>query len=186
MERCIDGTNFDYPEHEKDFPMSSRVFHILAQKGGTVITVSADDPILDVATTLARHNIGGAPVLGPDAQLLGLVSEKGIVHALSQRGADIVTLKAKDVMTRDMPTATPDDSIYDVACRMTYSRNRHVPVMENAKLVGLVSIGDIVKLRAENAEQEARELQNYVTGTDHAAVQFPNDAPPMPAGGKEG
>lgn len=166
--------------------MSSRVFHILAQKGGTVITVSADDPILDVATMLARHNIGGAPVLDPDGRLVGLVSEKGIVHALSQRGADISTLTAKDVMTRDMPTATPDDSIYDVACRMTYSRNRHVPIMENGKLVGLVSIGDIVKLRAENAEQEARELQNYVTGTDHAGVQFPNDAPPVPSGGKEG
>lgn len=166
--------------------MSSRVFHILAQKGGTVITVSADDPILDVATMLARHNIGGAPVLDPDGRLVGLVSEKGIVHALSQRGADISTLTAKDIMTRDMPTATPDDSIYDVACRMTYSRNRHVPIMENGKLVGLVSIGDIVKLRAENAEQEARELQNYVTGTDHAGVQFPNDAPPVPSGGKEG
>ncbi|GCE89107.1 putative cystathionine-beta-synthase O [Komagataeibacter diospyri] len=165
--------------------MSSRVFHILAQKGRTVITVRADDPILDVATALARHNIGGAPVLGPDEQLVGLVSEKMIVHALSQHGADIAALTAKDIMTRDMPTATPDDSIYDIACRMTYSRNRHVPVLENGKLAGLVSIGDIVKLRAENAEQEAQELQDYVTGSDHAAVQSPNDTPPMQCGRKE-
>ncbi|GAN86431.1 CBS domain-containing protein [Komagataeibacter intermedius] len=165
--------------------MSSRVFHILAQKGNTVITVRADDPVLDVATTLARHNIGGAPVLGADDQLVGMISEKVIVHALSQRGADISTLTAKDIMTRDTPTATPDDSIYDIACRMTYSRSRHVPVMENGKLAGLVSIGDIVKLRAENAEQEARELQDYVTGSDHGAVKSPNDAPPMQCGDKE-
>ncbi|WP_408885633.1 CBS domain-containing protein [Komagataeibacter xylinus] len=118
--------------------MSSRVFHILAQKGSTVITVRADDPILGVATTLAQHNIGGAPVLDPDGQLLGLVSEKGIVNALSRHGADILTLTARDIMTKDMPTATPEDSIYDLACRMTYSRNRHVPVLENGKLVGLV------------------------------------------------
>ena len=162
--------------------MSSRVFHILAQKGSTVITVREDDPILGVATTLAQHGIGGAPVLGPDEQLVGLVSEKGIVHALSQRGADIATLTAKDIMTRDMPTATPDDSIYDIACRMTYSRNRHVPVLENGKLAGLISIGDIVKLRAENAEHEAQELQDYVTGSDHAAVQ---SSPSVQCGSKK-
>ncbi|NHN89774.1 CBS domain-containing protein [Acetobacter conturbans] len=165
--------------------MSSHVFHILAQKGSNVITVRADDPIVSVANTLAQHNIGGAPVLGPDEQLIGLVSEKGIVHALSEHGADISTLTAKDIMTKDMPTATPDDSIYDIACRMTYSRNRHVPVLENGKLVGLVSIGDIVKLRAENAEQEARELQDYVTGSDHAAVQPPHETPPMQCGEKQ-
>ncbi|ARW15865.1 CBS domain-containing protein [Komagataeibacter europaeus] len=158
--------------------MSSRVFHILAQKGSTVITVRADDPILDVAATLARHNIGGAPVLGDDGQLVGLVSEKGIVHALSLHGADISTLTAEDIMATDMPVATPDDSIYDIACRMTYSRNRHVPVLENEKLVGLVSIGDIVKLRAENAEHEVQELEDYVTGSDHAAVQPPTDTSP--------
>ncbi|WP_308721540.1 CBS domain-containing protein [Komagataeibacter xylinus] len=165
--------------------MSSRVFHILAQKGGTVITVRADDPILGVATTLTQHNIGGAPVLDPDGQLLGLVSEKGIVHALSHHGADIITLTARDIMTKDMPTATPEDSIYDLACRMTYSRNRHVPVLENGKLVGLVSIGDIVKLRAETAEQEARELQDYVTGSDHGAVQPPADTPLHQCGEKK-
>lgn len=165
--------------------MSSHVFHILAQKGSTVITVKADDPVVHVATILAQHNIGGAPVLGPDGQLIGMISEKGIVHMLSEHGADISALTAKDIMTKDMPTATPDDSIYDIACRMTYSRNRHVPVLDNGKLVGLVSIGDIVKLRAENAEQEARELQDYVTGSDHASVQPPHETPPMQCGEKQ-
>lgn len=165
--------------------MFSHVFHILAQKGSTVITVGTDDPILDVATTLAQHNIGGAPVLSPDGQLAGLVSEKGIVRALSQHGGDISTLTAQDIMTRDIPTATPDDSIYDIACRMTWSRNRHVPVMEDGKLVGLVSIEDIVKLRAENAEQEAQELQDYVTGRDHAAVRPPGDISPVQCEKKE-
>ncbi|MBV1838161.1 CBS domain-containing protein [Acetobacter estunensis] len=165
--------------------MSSHVFHILAQKGSTVITVKADDPVVSVATTLTQHNIGGAPVLDPDEHLIGMVSEKGIVRALSQRGADISTLTAKDIMTKDMPTATPDDSIYDIACRMTYSRTRHVPILENEKLVGLISIGDIVKLRAENAEQEARELQDYVTGSDHAAVQPPHKVLPTQCGEKQ-
>ncbi|KON64380.1 hypoxic response protein 1 [Komagataeibacter europaeus] len=135
--------------------MRSHVFHILAQKGRTVITVRAGDTVLDVTTTLARHNIGGAPVVGPDEQLVGLISEKMIVHAPSQRGPDLAILTARNVMTRDMPTATPDGSIHDIACRMTYSRSRHIPVLEKGTLPGLISEGDIIKLRAENAEQEA-------------------------------
>ncbi|MFT8791051.1 CBS domain-containing protein [Komagataeibacter saccharivorans] len=156
--------------------MSSRVFHLLAQKGRMVITVNEDDPILSVADTLVRYNIGGVPVVDRDGALLGLISEKMIVNALSQRGRDISSARARDIMLTDIQTATPDDSLYDIACRMTYSRSRHVPVLEDGKLVGLISIGDIVKMRAENAEQEARELQDYVTGSDHGAVQTP-DAP---------
>ena len=164
--------------------MSSRVFHILAQKGNNVITVKADDPVLAVADTLARHNIGGAPVVDPDGRLVGLVSEKMIVNALAQKGPDISTLHAGDIMRTDIPTATPDDSIYDLSCRMTYSRSRHIPVVEDGELAGVVSIGDVVKLRAENAEQEARELQDYVTGSDHASVQSQKSAPLMQCGEK--
>ncbi|NHO33696.1 CBS domain-containing protein [Acetobacter fallax] len=150
--------------------MSSQVFHILARKGRVVITVREDDPVLSVADTLIRHNIGGVPVVDSDGKLAGLISERVIVSALSKRGKDISSLVAKDIMLTGIPTATSDDSIYDVACRMTYSRSRHVPVLEDGKLTGLVSIGDIVKLRAENAEHEAQELQDYVTGSDHASV----------------
>ncbi len=157
--------------------MSSNVFHILARKGRVVITVREDDPVLSVAETLIRHNIGGTPVVGPDGGLVGLVSERMIVRALAERGSGISSLSAKDIMLRDVPTASPDDSIYDVACRMTVSRNRHMPVIEDGKLSGLVSIGDLVKLRAENAEYEARELQDYVTGSDHGAVQPPGASP---------
>ncbi|MCE2575241.1 CBS domain-containing protein [Komagataeibacter sp. FNDCR2] len=165
--------------------MSSRVFHILARKGHTVITVREDDPIPAVADILAQHNIGGAPVIGPDGGMVGLVSEKMIVNALAQRGPDISSVRARDIMRTDIPTATPDDSIYDIACRMTYSRSRHMPVLEDGKLAGLVSIGDIVKLRAENAEQEAAELQDYVTGSDHAAVQSQESTPLVHCGKKD-
>ncbi len=165
--------------------MRSHVFHILAQKGRTVITVRAGDTVLDVTTTLARHNIGGAPVVGPDEQLVGLISEKMIVHALSQRGPDLALLTARNIMTRDMPTATPDDSIHDIACRMTYSRSRHIPVLEKGKLAELISEGDIVKLRAENTEQEAQELHEYIIGSGHTAVQFSAGMSPIQYGEKK-
>ncbi|MGV4856034.1 CBS domain-containing protein [Acetobacter senegalensis] len=157
--------------------MSSRVFHILAQKGNVVLTVKEDDPVLSVANLLIRHNIGGAPVLGANGALAGMVSERAIVNALTQYGPNIASLTAKEIMLKETPTASPDDNIFDIANRMTWSRSRHVPVLEDGKLVGLVSIGDIVKLRAENAEQEAQELQDYVTGSNHAAVKPHDDSP---------
>lgn len=157
--------------------MSSRVFHILAQKGNVVLTVKEDDPVLSVANLLIRHNIGGAPVLGVNGALAGMVSERAIVNALTQYGPNIASLTAKEIMLKETPTASPDDNIFDIANRMTWSRSRHVPVLEDGKLVGLVSIGDIVKLRAENAEQEAQELQDYVTGSNHAAVKPHDDSP---------
>ncbi|ATJ92696.1 MULTISPECIES: CBS domain-containing protein [Acetobacter] len=156
--------------------MSSRIFHILAQKGNVVLTVKEDDPVLSVANLLIRHNIGGAPVMGANGALAGMVSERAIVNALTQYGPNIASLTAKEIMLKETPTASPDDNIFDIANRMTWSRSRHVPVLEDGKLVGLVSIGDIVKLRAENAEQEAQELQDYVTGSNHAAVKPHDDS----------
>ncbi|GBR06222.1 CBS domain-containing protein [Acetobacter oeni] len=156
--------------------MSSRVFHILARKGHSVITVGENDTVLSIASTLMQHNIGGAPVVDSAGNLVGLVSEKTIVSTVANQKKDFSTLLAKNIMQTNMPTAIPDDSIYDIACRMTYYRTRHVPVLEDGKLAGLVSIGDIVKLRAENAEQEAQELQDYVTGSDHASVRHAKSA----------
>ncbi|WP_086640305.1 CBS domain-containing protein [Acetobacter tropicalis] len=150
--------------------MSYRVFHILAQKGNVVLTVKENDPALSIANLLIRHNIGGAPVVDTNGALVGMISERTIVSALSQHGPSIFSLTAKEIMLTEIPIASPDDSIFDIACRMTWSRSRHVPVEEEGKLVGLISIGDIVKLRAENAEQEVQELQDYVTGSNHAAV----------------
>ncbi|MBO1325730.1 CBS domain-containing protein [Acetobacter sp. TBRC 12305] len=157
--------------------MSSRVFHILAQKGRMVITVREDDLVTTLADILVHNNIGGAPVVDAQGKLVGLVSEKTIVRAVSEHGAGLSTLFVKDIMSTDVPTATPDDSLYDVACRMTTFRARHMPVLEDGKLVGLVSIGDVVKLRAATAEEEARELQAYVTGNGHAAVLPHEDVP---------
>ncbi|GAN97796.1 signal-transduction protein [Komagataeibacter europaeus NBRC 3261] len=108
-----------------------------------------------------------------------------IVHVLSQRGPDLALLTARNIMTRDMPTATPDDSIHDIACRMRYSRSRHIPVLEKGKLAELISAGDIVKLRAENTEQEAQELHEYIIGSGHTAIQFPAGTPPIQYGEKK-
>ena len=159
--------------------MSSRVFHILAKKGRMVITVREDDLVTTLADILVRHNIGGAPVIDAQGKLVGLVSEKSIVRAVSEHGAGLSLLYVKDIMATDVPTAAPDDSLYDVACRMTDFHARHMPVLKDGKLVGMVSIGDVVKLRAATAEEEARELQAYVVGNGHAAVQPHDDVPAM-------
>lgn len=151
-----------------------QVFNILAQKGNVVVTVGEDDPVTAIADSLIRHNIGSVPVMDTQGRLVGLISERMIVKAFAERPDDLAILRARDVMLRDVPTARPDDTLQDVACRMTFTRSRHMPVIEDGHLAGIVSIGDVVKFRADTAEQEAQDLQHYVTGSDHASVQPPH------------
>ncbi|MBO1361820.1 CBS domain-containing protein [Acetobacter sacchari] len=151
--------------------MPTPLHSILAEKGWDVITVLDTDPLPRVCETLARHGIGGAPVLDGAGRLVGLVSERKIVEAVSLSPAGLGALVARDVMAANTPIATPDEDSLTTARRMTRTHCRHMPVVDNGRLVGLVSIGDLVKYRIEDAEHLAEDLQNYVSNSGHASVK---------------
>lgn len=135
---------------------------ILARKGSEVISVGPDDTVLAVARTLAQHRIGAALVRDAEGGILGIISERDIVTGMAGHGPGTSQLPARELMTRDLVTVTPRTLVTDAMGMMTEHRVRHLPVLEEGRLVGLVSIGDLVKARIEEAEYEKEELKHYV------------------------
>ena len=133
------------------------VSDILSQKGGFVFTVTAGTSIAQVAQQLSVRRIGSVLVLDQEGAIAGIVSERDLVRALATHGN-----KARQVMTRDVVTCDPDDSIDQVMATMTRGRFRHLPVVRHGELLGLVSIGDVVKWRLEETRHEAEALKAYI------------------------
>jgi len=137
------------------------VSDILSQKGGLVFTVSPGTSLAQVSQQLSVRRIGSVLVLDEDGGVSGIVSERDVVRALASHGAKALELEAKQVMTRDVVTCDPDDSIDQVMETMTQGRFRHLPVVRH-ELLGLVSIGDVVKARLEEARHETEALKAYI------------------------
>jgi CBS domain-containing protein len=135
---------------------------ILKGKGTDVVAVAPADTVLAVARVLTEHRIGAALVRDAAGQLLGIISERDIVVGMANQGQGTTQLPAERLMTRDLVTIAPQTSVTEAMELMTRRRVRHLPVMENGELVGLVSIGDLVKARIDEAEHEAAELKAYV------------------------
>jgi CBS domain-containing protein len=135
---------------------------ILATKGSTVFTVEPTASVAYVAKFLSDHGIGALVVTGADGRTVGIISERDIVWALSARGAAVLESPVSEIMTRKVVTCARHDKIVDVMQRMTDGKFRHLPVMEEGKLVGIVSIGDVVKSRIEQVEKESHELREYI------------------------
>ena len=135
---------------------------ILRRKGGQVVSVNPDDSIHQVAITLAQHRIGAALVADARGGMLGIISERDIVRGMAAQGAGTTQLLAKHLMTRDVITITPETKVAEALALMTDRRIRHLPVMQGGGVAGMVSIGDLVKARIQQAELEADELKNYV------------------------
>ena len=138
------------------------VSDILSQKGGFVFTVTAGTSIAQVAQQLSVRRIGSVLVLDQEGAVAGIVSERDLVRALATHGNKALELEARQVMTRDVVTCDPDDSIDQVMESMTRGRFRHLPVVRHGELLGLVSIGDIVKWRLEETRHEAEALKAYI------------------------
>lgn len=137
---------------------------ILKTKGSEVISVLPGDTILSVARVLDQHRIGAALVRDGAGALLGIISERDIVRGMAAHGPGTTGLKVEEFMTRDLVTVTPKTLVTQALALITHKRVRHLPVLgEDGQLCGLVSIGDLVKARIEEAEQEAQELKAYVT-----------------------
>jgi CBS domain-containing protein len=138
---------------------------ILKHKGNHVATVAPTATIADVSHQLAARRIGAVLVTDAAEQLLGIVSERDIVASLAQHGAATLAMTASQLMTREVQTASPRISVAEAMGIMTTGRFRHLPVMEAGVLLGIISIGDVVKARINQQEQEVDTLKAYVAGT---------------------
>lgn len=140
-----------------------RISDILRTKGDEVVTVDPAATITEVLACLDVNRVG-AVVVSPDGRdIAGILSERDVVRRLARDGTGIVDLAAADLMTRDVITCRRDDSVDELMEVMTERRIRHVPVVDGQALAGIVSIGDVVKLRVTELEREARELHDYIT-----------------------
>lgn len=141
------------------------VQQILKSKGDSgVITVTGDTPVSDAAQILAERRIGGL-VVSPDGEAVeGILSERDIVRSLAVRGTSCMTETVSEMMTRNPVCCSKNDSSDAVLTRMTDGRFRHMPVVEDGKLVGIVTIGDVVKARLEDLSMEKNALEGMIMG----------------------
>ena len=137
------------------------VARIISEKGRNVVTTSAKVTLADIAATLSEKRIGAVVVMEKDA-IKGIVSERDIVRAVAKHGGAGLQMAAAEWMTSKVVTCRLEDTINDVMQKMTSGRFRHLPVVENGKLVGIVSIGDVVKRRIEDVEREADQIREYI------------------------
>ncbi len=135
---------------------------ILSLKGRDVATAKAGATLMDIAKDLATHKVGAMVVVDDVGGVAGIISERDIVRAVSETGAEVLSGDAGDHMTKNVVTCGMDDTVADLMERMTDGRFRHLPVVDSGKLVGIVSIGDVVKQRIAEAEQEAEAMRSYI------------------------
>ncbi len=136
---------------------------ILADKGTDVVTVGPDMTISDYAAVLVDNKIGAVVVVGDDGRVAGVISERDVIHGIAGHGAGCLDLKVGALMSADVISCGPDTTIHEVMSRMTERRIRHLPVMDGDALIGVVSIGDVVKKRIAEAERENNQLRQYIT-----------------------
>ena len=137
---------------------------ILKHKGYKVTTVEPTTTIAHVVDVLAEYRIGAVLVIDHADQLLGIVSERDIMRSIAANGARTLQMAAAQVMTRNQKVAHPATTVAEAMTMMTIGRFRHLPVMDHDALVGLISIGDVVKARIMEHEDEVDSLKTYVAG----------------------
>ncbi len=141
-----------------------RVDDILKVKGRNVSTATPDAAVIRIVERMRLERIGSFVVSDDGRRIQGVITERDIISAIARHGADALALRARDVMTRSVRTCSPDDRVHDVMVEMTSRRVRHVPVVEQGQLCGIVSIGDVVKSCLEDADLEIRVLRDAYLG----------------------
>jgi CBS domain-containing protein len=139
------------------------VRHILREKGSEIIAIAADAKLAEASRLLAAKRIGALIVRGDAGELSGILSERDVVRAVAEEGAGALSRPVRAYMTREVATCGEDDSVDALMEMMTRGRFRHVPVMRDGALAGLVSIGDVVKSRIEETVREAAALREYIS-----------------------
>ena len=140
-----------------------RIKDVLRHKGSAVVTVGPDATVHDLLAALSKHAVGALVVSTDGQQVDGIVSERDVVRRLHDDGADLLNQTVASIMTSDVHTCGPEDLIDDLMRAMTERRIRHIPVVVDSQLAGIVSIGDIVKFRMDELETERRQLQDYIS-----------------------
>ena len=135
---------------------------ILSRKGGDVVTIAPTANLTAAVQLLAARRIGAIIVTGPDNRVAGILSERDIVRTLSERGPAALDENVGTVMTRKVTTCTEADTIASIMERMTEGKFRHLPVVDQGRLVGVISIGDVVKYRIEEVVHDADALREYI------------------------
>jgi CBS domain-containing protein len=139
-----------------------RIRDILRGKGDSVATVHPDDTVRELLATLAERNIGAVVVSADGATIAGIASERDVVRRMHERGADLLNGHVSEIMTSEVRTCGLSDRVDDLRRIMTEHRIRHLPVVADARLVGIVSIGDVVKSAIDELETEREQLVGYI------------------------
>jgi CBS domain-containing protein len=135
---------------------------ILSAKGNDVISIEPTATLETAVRTLAEHRIGALLVLGTDRRVIGILSERDIVRVLAEQGAGVLSQPLSQIMTRKVVTCNSSETIGVIMERMTAGKFRHVPVVEQEQVIGVVSIGDVVKYRLQEMEHESAALRDYI------------------------
>jgi CBS domain-containing protein len=142
--------------------MGTTVSSVLKHKGHDVVTVTPEQTVTWVVAVLGQNRIGAVPVTNKEGQLVGIISERDIIRGMSKHAEAVLIFRAEQLMTRDVRICSSEDQLVDIMEAMTLQRIRHLPVIENGELRGIVSIGDVVKQRLEEVQSEAEELRSYI------------------------
>jgi CBS domain-containing protein len=134
---------------------------ILSSKGSEVATIGADNRVSDAVASLGERRIGALPVVEGD-QVVGIMSERDVIYCLRDHGAEVLDWPVSRVMTSPAITAEPGTPVLSALALMTERRIRHLPVAEGGRLIGIVSIGDLVKFRMDRIEAEAEAMRSYI------------------------
>lgn len=137
---------------------------ILRDKGHEVVALAPDMTVADAVKLFAERRIGAAPVLGDGGEVLGIFSERDVMHCLQAQGAAALAMPIFEVMTAPAIGVAPGEPVIAALALMTRRRIRHLPVLDGGRLVGFVSIGDLVKHRIDRIEADAAAMRDYIAG----------------------
>lgn len=138
------------------------IAHILREKGAAVHAIGSSETLEEAAQVLTRRRVGALVVLDEDETLVGVLSERDIVREVARRGAACLSEPVTSAMTRNVITASANEDLEDALARMSDRRIRHLPVVDGARLIGVVSIGDLVARKIEAATREAEAMRAYI------------------------
>ena len=140
-----------------------KIAAILVNKGDFVATVSPDSTVAQLLVTLSQYRIGAAVVAAHGGSMLGMASERDVARSLTERGSVILDGPVSQIMSTIVATCSLDSSVEEIMVQMTEKRVRHIPVVDDDVMVGIVSIGDVVKARIDFLEDERKSLLKYIT-----------------------
>jgi CBS domain-containing protein len=135
---------------------------ILAVKGSDIVGIEPNADLAAAAQLLSTHRVGALVIRGAGGRIAGILSERDVVRALAEHGTNALSIQVAKVMTRNVTTCGEDDTIASLMEKMTEGKFRHMPVVNGNELVGLVSIGDVVKQRVGEIEKESEQLRDYI------------------------